>query len=256
MPRNSWVGLRVHFFSKPGIKQFSRLGRAADHFAGQRIEPGNCYAGEKLNGLILGLLAAGLAVDSRPFTCLTCGEKGHKSYQCPTGRDEGARSCQASQGISNAPTPSQGRARPEAFAQRLIASAATVQRPTDVQRFGSQAKGKGVATSSAAQRHPGRVYAMTKEQADIAPDVPAHPKSYSPKTLRLPAAQRNPPPLSLPQEKPSFFTSPCAPPSPCFPYSLPSPSLNLFALCITESFKGKCLHDFLISLKFLRHFKS
>ncbi|GAB2263588.1 hypothetical protein Droror1_Dr00025722 [Drosera rotundifolia] len=37
--------------------------------------------------------------DSRPFTCFTPGEKGHKSYQCLTGKDEGARSRQASHGM-------------------------------------------------------------------------------------------------------------------------------------------------------------
>ncbi|GAB2263687.1 hypothetical protein Droror1_Dr00025821 [Drosera rotundifolia] len=73
--------------------------------------------------------------------------------------------------MSTAPMPNQERPRPEAFAQGPTTSAATMQRPAAVQRFGNQAKGKEVAISSAAQRPPGRVYAMTQEQADTAPDV-------------------------------------------------------------------------------------
>ncbi|GAB2221089.1 hypothetical protein Droror1_Dr00012256 [Drosera rotundifolia] len=73
--------------------------------------------------------------------------------------------------MSSATRPNQERARLEAFAQRPTTSAATAQRPTAVQRFSSQKKKKGVATSSATQRPPDRVYAMTQEQADIAPDV-------------------------------------------------------------------------------------
>ncbi|GAB2215415.1 hypothetical protein Droror1_Dr00019800 [Drosera rotundifolia] len=60
------------------------------------------------------------------------------------------QSHQASQEMSSAPMLSQERVRPEEFAQRPTMSATTVQ------RSGSQAKGKGVATSSAAQRPPGR----------------------------------------------------------------------------------------------------
>ncbi|GAB2233274.1 hypothetical protein Droror1_Dr00002493 [Drosera rotundifolia] len=91
---------------------------------------------------------------------LSIGEcsRGRGRPPLPTGEGSRGRGC---------PPLSRGKARvrPEAFAQRPTASAAAVQRSS------SQAKGKEVASSSAFQRPTDRVYAMTKEQADIAPDV-------------------------------------------------------------------------------------
>ncbi|GAB2241013.1 hypothetical protein Droror1_Dr00017788 [Drosera rotundifolia] len=112
--------------------------------------------------------------DGKPITFFACGEAGHRANKCPKGGNRDTRSHQASQGGSSAPIPN-----PRAYMQRPTTSTAAGQRPVAVQRFGNQAKGKEVDTSSTAPRPPGRVYAMTQEQADIAPDVVQVPVSSS-----------------------------------------------------------------------------
>ncbi|GAB2253823.1 hypothetical protein Droror1_Dr00021632 [Drosera rotundifolia] len=109
--------------------------------------------------------------DGKPITCYACGEAGHRANKYPKRRNRDAQSYQASHGASSAPVPNPERARHETFAQRPTTLAATGQRPAVVQRFDNQAKGKEVDIFSAAPRPLGRVYAMTQEQANTAPDV-------------------------------------------------------------------------------------
>ncbi|GAB2215446.1 hypothetical protein Droror1_Dr00019831, partial [Drosera rotundifolia] len=104
--------------------------------------------------------------DGKPITCFAYGEVGHRENKCPKGGNRDVQSHQASQGGSSAPVSNPG-----AYMQRPTTSAAAGQRPAAVQRFGNQTKGKEVDTSSTALRPPSRVYGITQEQADTAPDV-------------------------------------------------------------------------------------